>query len=431
MATAEQVKDYVQAALAEQSNIFRSELASRDAELQALRTQLGTAASTEAETGPSMLKTQTWADKVLKRVDEKFKDGTDKVNFSRWKWFFEIIIQDANPQALTMLNDAEVRTTEIDPANIPSGMEMMNTTIYYILVSLTGGEAQEICRNVPENNGVESWRQICKRFSPKTPGKKVHHLKLCINPGRTKKLTDIPMAIAKWESQVRFLASEFNENLSDGIKVGILLNMVPDDITKTLTQILANDDLEYQKVKDKILMYVQNHRDFDDRYAPMEVDNMMVTREKEETLEVEQEEKDLNVMQFRGRCHICKKEGHRACECPETDCWNCGQKGHRDRGAKVEQAEVDGEDTEAKEELGELDGKDTVAKEVRAEEMVEDTKDMGKQEKVSTEEKGEKVEREAEFSRARGALKVGEMGGARSLENAKPHREVVDCSVWR
>ena len=59
--------------------------------------------------------------------------------------------------------------------------------------------------NITSANGSEAWRQLAKRYSPRTMGKREHYVRQCVNPTKAKKLVEVTAAIAKWETSLRVL----------------------------------------------------------------------------------------------------------------------------------------------------------------------------------------------------------------------------------
>ena len=77
-----------------------------------------------------------------------------------------------------------------------------------------------------------------------------------VNPTKIKKLSEVMGMIEKWEACVRRLKTDFNEDLSNSLKTGILMEMMPSDVAEHMTQKVEDDD-KYEDVKEMVLRYVE------------------------------------------------------------------------------------------------------------------------------------------------------------------------------
>ena len=70
---------------------------------------------------------------------------------------------------------------------------------------------------------------------------------------------------------MRRLEVEYKEHMSDGLKAGILLEMMPGSVTEVMTQRIKEED-SYQTVKECLLRFVETKEDFGGT-APLEEDD--------------------------------------------------------------------------------------------------------------------------------------------------------------
>jgi hypothetical protein len=102
--------------------------------------------------------------------------------------------------------------------------------VYNRLIPYLSGGALAIHQSVPEECGHEVWRLLHKRFNPTTPMRGIQMMLRVMNPGRVPKGQDVQTFISKWEGQVNALERDCKEKVSDRMKIGILIRMMPDDL---------------------------------------------------------------------------------------------------------------------------------------------------------------------------------------------------------
>jgi hypothetical protein len=290
--------------------------------------------------GPKMLTMQQITENIIKRQDKFSKD-----KFADWKFRLEMAARGNSIVLANLLKWSENRDTAVDhDTDIAEKDKEVNYNLYIILAQLCEGEAFDIVKNVSDQNGAEAYRRLCRRFLGKTRGKRLHLLRKGVNPPKVKKLSELLGSIEKWEIHVQRLKTDFKEELSDGLKVGILLEMLPSDVSDHLAQKIADDD-NYTDVKEMVLRYVENKSD-----AEGVAMDLSAVNEKEEGNE---DYEELNYMKGKGKgkggpCFNCGEHGHLARECPSKgkgkgkdgkgmskgfagECWQCGEHGHSAR----------------------------------------------------------------------------------------------------
>ena len=72
---------------------------------------------------------------------------------------------------------------------------------------------------------------------------------------------------------IRRLKADFKEVFSNGLKSGILVEMMPRDVAEYLGQKISDSD-QYEEVKEMILRYVEMKADYDGN--AMDVDNFEI-----------------------------------------------------------------------------------------------------------------------------------------------------------
>ena len=284
-------------------------------------------------------------DTVVKRTDKFCGSG-----FQDWKFRMEMAVRGSCGRLHDFMEWAEEQELYIDPVtSVTEENSGYNSNLYCVLAQRTEGEAFDVVKNVASQNGGEAWRKLCRRFSGKTRGKRLHLIRKCVNPPRVKKLNEVTGMVEKWEMNTRRLETDFKEELSSGLKSGILVEMMPSDVAEHLSQKISDGD-QYEDVKEMISRYVETKADHDGN--AMEVDNVELY-DQDQHHHQHDDEGGLNMMHkgkgkggdFYGYCNSCGAWGHRAADCPGKSsmrCYHCGQTGHRLSECPVKDAEMKG-----------------------------------------------------------------------------------------
>lgn len=187
-------------------------------------------------------------------------------NFTDWKWKLEVAFVGMHAHASKLLSESEickyVVTTETLEQSSPSLAKLSNQ-LYSILAQKAelNSECVDIIRNVPNTCGAEAWRRLCRRFCGRTAGREVHTVRQVVAPGKIKKIDDTRSSIEKWGHTVNRLSGDFDINLPEQLRVGIIIEMMPSAISDLATQTLVDKE-PYPSVKDKILRFVESRRDY-------------------------------------------------------------------------------------------------------------------------------------------------------------------------
>ena len=123
--------------------------------------------------------------------------------------------------------------------------------IYNRLIHHLKGPALTLHQTAADENGLEVWRLLAKRFSSKTPMRGIEIMRKIVLPGKIKGNEDIQTKIHQWENNVSALYRDHKEKVSDIMKIGIMINMMPEDLQEHVLQ--RTDHIrEYKAVTEKM-----------------------------------------------------------------------------------------------------------------------------------------------------------------------------------
>ena len=109
-------------------------------------------------------------------------------------------------------------------------------------------------KSVTDCNGFEAWQKLYKKYNPVTFARGLRLLTNVVNPGRIKNFNEVEAGITLWEEKAKQLASQFNENLSDKMKMAILTSAMPNGVQDHVFS-QAGVNATYDEVKEMIRLY--------------------------------------------------------------------------------------------------------------------------------------------------------------------------------
>ena len=109
-------------------------------------------------------------------------------------------------------------------------MDRAEAEVFRLLCQLTSGEANTLVRTVVERNGYVAWRKLYENYNPRTPARALNAMLEVMKPPKVKDARGRAKAIEEWEMKIGLLGKDFGEELSDVMKLALLVSMVPNDI---------------------------------------------------------------------------------------------------------------------------------------------------------------------------------------------------------
>merc|ERR1711989_296680 len=120
----------------------------------------------------------------------------------------------------------EIRKDDLKHHNYEDAHDISEVT-YYLITRHTNGEALEVAKLVPKNNGAELWRKLSKRYDPITSVKRAALLN-ALTQQKSVPIEDLSHTLDKWLSKPKTYEDRANAKLQDDLKMTIIQNMCPD-----------------------------------------------------------------------------------------------------------------------------------------------------------------------------------------------------------
>ena len=299
-------------------------------EFQRMRDELNNLQQSKGDgnEGEGKYKSNKLDERHFRRMD-KF-DG-DQTKYRMWRYDLLVCIgQVDHPlgnEIKSMLGKAG-ETTGVLPEKwdpVEDGMIPLNMyekyagELYGILVSITNGEAKNVLKGMFDSGGTgdgfKGMMLLEKRFDATTSASLLQAYLEVITP-KPLKASEIVVGIGKWENKVCGLRSRYQEDLTDKIKLSIMVGMLPKDFQDLILQNGQNMQTISYGVSRDYIMGIANSRAQMNRPTPM--DQCPVTtegQEQEEWQEGQEEEGWQTNAVTGGGCHNCGAMGHWAREC--------------------------------------------------------------------------------------------------------------------
>ena len=188
-------------------------------------------------------------------------DGT-QAKWSAWAFKVENFIASVYANGREALDWAGTRERmildedlkELQDLDTPDVFEI-NEAVYALIAQITEQEPLDIAKNTTRGAGLEVWRKLQRRYDPQTVGRKRAMLSRILAPGSAK-IADLSAAIQRWEESVRVYQERSRENLSDDVRTGILIEMLPEAL-KNHVYLNQNRLVNYEQVKSEIETYLE------------------------------------------------------------------------------------------------------------------------------------------------------------------------------
>ena len=200
---------------------------------------------------------------------------------------------------LNVMNDNAVTRGRED-----GEFKVLNSRLYYVLISLTDKGAFTIVDNVEDSNGMEAWRRLCERYARTKRQKSVMSLVAIMGM----KLPDdntLENKFSQFETELDRYEKATGDELPQTAKIGILVAVTTGRLHEHLV-LNMGDYTTYDQIRTVILNYTRSRRitkkPNPNDPVPMEIDGLFGKGK-------------TKAKQF---CTICQREGHWTSECATT-----------------------------------------------------------------------------------------------------------------
>ena len=144
-------------------------------------------------------------------------------------------------------------------------VDNFSTALHELLLRNTSGSAFELTNSVLDENGLEAWRKLTRRYEPRTPGTKRALRMQIINNPSAKKVGDVENNLLHLErliTRYENMTDEANK-LPDEVKATVIIALCHRELRDHLE--LSTGDMTYDKVRAEIINHVELKRDAVDK----------------------------------------------------------------------------------------------------------------------------------------------------------------------
>ena len=152
--------------------------------------------------------------------------GGKDAHWREWAFRFKVAIKAMDNSVAEILSRAEVEDTlKLEDLELEYGnLEVSKAAgeLYDLLCLCLKGDPLVLVQGVTSMNGFEAWGRLYRRHNPVTPARALQAMIAVMVPPKVKDVKELPNEIEKWESKVLNLEREYNESLSERMKVAAI-----------------------------------------------------------------------------------------------------------------------------------------------------------------------------------------------------------------
>ena len=167
--------------------------------------------------------------------------GGKEAQWKEWAFQFRVAIKAMEGTVAEIMSKVEVDEDglKLDDLELEhSNLEVAKAAgeLYDLLCLCLRGDPLVLVQGVTSMNGFEAWSRLYRRFSPMTPARALQAMISVMVPPKVKDVRDLPNEIEKWEAKVLALKRDYNEDLSQRMRVAAITSMCPHDVQDLIFQ---------------------------------------------------------------------------------------------------------------------------------------------------------------------------------------------------
>ena len=248
-----------------------------------------------------------------------------------WAFAFKRGVRSQNPEVFKGMQQAEVAQDEVnEDTDIPSEMEVRSAELYDLLCQFCVGEALGIVKATTDMHGFEAWQKLHRKYNPRTMARGVRLLGEVVSPPAIKELTEIETQVNRWEDRVKMLHSQFNEELSNNMRIAVFTNMMPGPVQDYIYSHVEKD-VRYDELRDKIQAMVSNKIAVSGGPTPMDVGEIAGKGGEGDRWQTG-DDWEVDAVWPTSQCHRCGGYGHFARDCATEKGFEKGKGKGGDKG---------------------------------------------------------------------------------------------------
>jgi len=240
--------------------------------------------------------------------------------FDDWAFAFKRFIKANDSTAYQMMvkvethEGAQVDWDDLELEFPGKDVKKYSAELFDLMCQAVTEEPLQVVRSVEDMEGMEAWRKVFRKYSPKTMARAVRLVGQVTNPPKVVVLGKAESELDRWEELVRTLKKDFNEEFSDTVKVGIVTAMMPASVQELVYQSIGAK-VKYDDVIQKIRAVISNKVAMMEGSgpAPMDVGEVWYQGGPEDE---EPTEEEVGAVSANTQCHGCGGWGHLMRECP-------------------------------------------------------------------------------------------------------------------
>lgn len=139
-------------------------------------------------------------------------------------------------------------------------VKLFSAELQQLLYDRTQGAAWDIAHGGGEGNGLESYRQLKRRYEPRTVGTKREVLKQLICIRSATKVDEVEQKARHMEDLIKRYETMSGTVLPEDLKATVLIDLCSKELREHME--FKNKDLDYKSAREEILSFLERKRGF-------------------------------------------------------------------------------------------------------------------------------------------------------------------------